>query len=70
MKTKSFASLAVLSALTITSSYQLQAHCEVPCGIYNDSARLELMGEHCTTIEKSMKQIVELSKAKPVNQNN
>ena len=69
MQPKLFASLAVLSALTLTSTYKLQAHCEVPCGIYNDSARLELMEEHCTTIEKSMKQIVELSKVKPINQN-
>ena len=37
------------------------AHCEIPCGIYNDKARVELMYEHIQTIEKSMKLIIELS---------
>ena len=45
------------------------AHCEIPCGIYDDQARTKLIAEHATTIEKSMKQIMELSKAKPVNYN-
>jgi len=66
---KLFATMAVVSALTLSGSYNLQAHCEVPCGIYNDNARLEQMEEHCSTIEKAMKQITELSKAKPINQN-
>jgi len=39
------------------------AHCEIPCGIYNDAARVKLMYEHIQTIEKSMKLIVELSAA-------
>jgi len=37
------------------------AHCEVPCGIYNDSLRIALIKEHITTIEKSMKLIDQLS---------
>ena len=37
------------------------AHCEVPCGIYDDSVRVALIKEHITTVEKSMKLIVELS---------
>jgi len=36
------------------------AHCQIPCGIYGDSTRFTTMREHVTTIEKSMKQIVEL----------
>lgn len=39
------------------------AHCEIPCGIYDDQARIKLMLEHVTTIEKSMKQIIEIDKA-------
>jgi nickel superoxide dismutase len=46
-----------------------QAHCEIPCGIYNDELRIELIREHIQTIEKSMNQIVELSKSTPVNYN-
>jgi nickel superoxide dismutase len=45
------------------------AHCEVPCGIYDDQLRANLIAEHSTTIEKSMKMIVKLSKADPVNYN-
>lgn len=43
------------------------AHCEIPCGIYNDPLRADLIAEHTTTIEKSMKQIVALGKASPVD---
>jgi nickel superoxide dismutase len=44
------------------------AHCEIPCGIYDDQLRTKLIAEHASTIEKSMKQIMELSKD-PVNYN-
>jgi nickel superoxide dismutase len=40
----------------------VSAHCEIPCGIYDDQLRHDLIAEHATTIEKSMNQIVELSK--------
>lgn len=45
------------------------AHCEVPCGIYDDSLRVALMYEHITTIEKSMNSILELSKESTPNYN-
>ena len=45
------------------------AHCEIPCGIYDDAMRLDQIAEHIKTIEKSMKQITELSKGSPVNYN-
>ena len=45
------------------------AHCEIPCGIYDDELRTKLIAEHSTTIEKSMKQIIELSKANSVDYN-
>ena len=37
------------------------AHCEIPCGIYQDSLRIELIKEHITTLEKSMNMINKLS---------
>ena len=40
----------------------LDAHCEIPCGIYTDSMRIQMIEEHCKTIEKSMAQIAVLSK--------
>jgi nickel superoxide dismutase len=45
------------------------AHCEVPCGIYDDETRCTMIAEHITTIEKSINQIVTLSKEKPLNYN-
>ena len=44
-------------------------HCEIPCGIYGDEMRIQMIKEHITTIEKSMKKIVELSKEKDKNYN-
>jgi len=36
-------------------------HCEIPCGIYNDEMRFEMIMEHIQTIEKSIKEIQHLS---------
>ena len=47
----------------------LGAHCQIPCGIYDDQLRTNLIAEHATTVGKSMKQIIELGKANPVNYN-
>lgn len=41
-----------------------QAHCEVPCGIYNDSVRVKLIYEHISTIEKAMQNINSISNSK------
>lgn len=45
------------------------AHCQIPCGIYDDRARIVLMEEHVTTIEKSMNEITTLSADTPQNIN-
>lgn len=45
------------------------SHCQVPCGIYGDDTRFVIIAEHITTIEKSMKQIEELTAKEPVNAN-
>lgn len=45
------------------------SHCEVPCGIYGDKMRFDMIEEHLVTIEKAMKQIVELSSAGDKNYN-
>ena len=39
----------------------VEAHCQIPCGIYGDEMRFQMLEEHITTIEKSMTTIVELS---------
>ena len=38
-----------------------QAHCDIPCGIYDDARRYDMLQEDITTMEKSMAQITELS---------
>jgi len=37
------------------------AHCQVPCGIYNDHGRIDAMLEDVTTISKAIAQVNELS---------
>ena len=39
----------------------LLAHCQVPCGIYNDAARIIQIQEDFSTIQKAMTKIKELS---------
>lgn len=47
-----------------------RAHCQLPCGIYDDHARVLLMLEDAATIEKSVVLITELSgKSDPQSQN-
>ena len=65
MKTK-FKKIILSSALTFAGAFilapqVLQAHCQVPCGIYDDSARVTAMLEDATTVSKSMKLIGELA---------
>jgi nickel superoxide dismutase len=48
---------------------QVGAHCEIPCGIYDDEMRINMIAEHITTIEKAMKEITQLEAQKPMNHN-
>lgn len=57
----------LLSAIALGSL--AYSHCQVPCGIYNDEARFGMIGEHITTIEKSMKLIESLSAESKPNMN-
>lgn len=62
------------TAIAITSLFAIptavQAHCEVPCGIYSDDTVFTDLHTHLETIEKAMKEINTLSKdpAKNMNQ--
>jgi nickel superoxide dismutase len=47
----------------------LHAHCQVPCGIYDDAVRIIQIREHVTTIEKAMKQIDQLTSDESSAQN-
>ena len=45
------------------------AHCEIPCGIYDDEMRMKMIKEHITTIEKSMNQIMKIEKGEQTDFN-
>lgn len=62
---QAFTGLLLLLGLTSSAA----AHCEIPCGIYDDELRVGMLLENITTIEKSMNQITELGKSTPVNYN-
>lgn len=51
------------------NTQKVNAHCEIPCGIYADSVRITLILEHITTIEKAMNNINRLSNSENVNYN-
>lgn len=70
MKTK-FAALFVLPLAAIASfaapnnepaptPEPVVFHCQVPCGIYGDKLRIDMLMEDCATIEKGMGQIAAL----------
>lgn len=67
MKTRILIPALVLTAMLFAQG--AWAHCEVPCGIYDDAARIALMREHITTVEKSMHMVEELSGAESMNYN-
>jgi len=58
--------ITALIALMATSA---GAHCEIPCGIYDDHMRIHLIAEDITTVEKAMKQIDDLAAKVPLNYN-
>ena len=67
MKKKPVIALITLLILSLCS-FAL-AHCQIPCGIYSDGLRFEMLREHLTTIEKSMNEVNTLSLAPSDNMN-
>lgn len=47
--------------LTLNFTQKSSAHCEIPCGIYEDQTRISLIKEHITTIDKSIKVINDMT---------
>ena len=60
---------AIALVVVGVTAWQAYSHCQIPCGIYDDDARLAEIAEHVKTIEKSMKQIDEISSAAKPNYN-
>ncbi len=72
---KNIRKIMLLITFTIIGSVlflqqQAHAHCQIPCGIYDDHARVQSMLEDAATAEKSVKLIAELAgKADAQSQN-
>lgn len=71
MKNKMGRQLVILGAIASVAvlGSVVYSHCQVPCGIYDDPARFDMITEHITTIEKAMNQINTLSSAEKPNLN-
>ncbi len=67
MKRLALAALAL--TVTLAAAAPAGAHCQIPCGIYDDELRVQLIEEHITTVEKSMSQIIALGAAESVDYN-
>ncbi|MEZ4647968.1 MAG: superoxide dismutase [Ni] [Candidatus Eisenbacteria bacterium] len=67
----SLATVALLTALamSLVSARTANAHCQIPCGIYGDDVRFQILDEHITTLEKSMAQIEEIGASGAPNWN-
>ena len=61
--------LAILCAALFIGAAGAHGHCEIPCGIYGDDLRFATLDEDIRTIEKSMRQIAELSADPGANAN-
>ncbi len=61
---------ATLVGISLFSLQLAHAHCQIPCGIYDDYARVQSMLEDIATVEKAIKQIGDLAgKSDPLSQN-
>jgi nickel superoxide dismutase len=63
-----YVGIAILLTLLLVPAL-VSAHCEVPCGIYDDEARVAMLAEHATTIAKAMEQIEALTSSAELNSN-
>ena len=61
--------IAISIIFTAFGLNNIHAHCQVPCGIYNDAVRIIQIREHVITIEKAMKQIDQLTSDESSAQN-
>ena len=61
--------IAISIIFTAFGLNNIHAHCQVPCGIYDDAVRIIQIREHVTTIEKAMKQIDQLTSDESSAQN-
>ncbi len=67
MKRYMFAGLAMMTVMATTFTWIVfkpataEAHCQVPCGIYDDPARINQLREDAATIAKAVKNIQQMA---------
>jgi hypothetical protein len=61
--------LILMSALSALALNSASAHCQIPCGIYNDDVVFGELMTDAATIEKAMKEIVRLGEEASGNAN-
>ncbi len=66
---KKFYLVLLMTYILFIGASIASAHCEVPCGIYDDEMRINMIAEHITTIEKAMNQVTALTGKTPVDYN-
>ena len=66
---KILAQIVITCCIICILTFNAFGHCEIPCGIYGDEMRIEMINEHIGTIEKSMNQIIQIEKENPQNYN-
>jgi nickel superoxide dismutase len=66
---KRFALATLASIALIAAAVPAGAHCQIPCGIFDDELRVQLIEEDITTIEKSMKQITAIETSETPDHN-
>lgn len=69
MKNMTFSFVLAVFFLAAYSS-SVYSHCQIPCGIYDDHARIKTMLEDAATARKSISLISELSKKNDPQSNN
>lgn len=67
--------IVMVVAITIVGAMALlpvlaSAHCQVPCGIYDDYSRVEAMLEDAVTVEKAMRKINDLAGSRDAQSQN
>ena len=61
---------ALFASLSLFAAPDASAHCQVPCGIYDDHARVHAMREDIKTVAKAVKMINQLAKKRDVKSRN
>jgi nickel superoxide dismutase len=59
----------VVTVMMLFAGIAMFAHCQVPCGIYDDGMRLDAIQEDIVTIEKSINEIVRIQNEKIIDYN-